>query len=116
MISNDRIRVRHGALESRGAGITALHLHFDRRHTKLTLARFYRDLGIFMASPDGIPMQTEIRQKGEIICLVPLEPDGYEQPLKKASIHLGYTPPDGVLPFIQEGSCHPIDLPSTERH
>lgn len=109
-------RVRHAALESRGAGIVALHLHYERPHDRETLGRFYCDFGNFIAGPNGIPMQAEIGQDGQIICLVPLKPTEEEEPFKAASTELGYPPPDGVLPFIQEGSCHPIEHVSLERH
>lgn len=108
--------VCHGALENRGAGIVALHLHYERRHDKSSLGRFYRNLGTFMESPNGILMTTEVQKEGRVICLVPVDPIDVEQPLKAASIHMGWTPPDGILPFIQEGSCQPIEEPSHERH
>lgn len=109
-------RVRHAALESRGAGIVALHLHYEHPHTRQTLGRFYRSLGKFLSSRAGVYMKAEVEQGGQVICLIPLEPITEEGPFKAVSTELGYPPPDGILPFIQRGSCEPIETVSLERH
>lgn len=108
--------VHHVALENRSAGQVALHIHFKRRHDRMTLGLFFGQLAVYMQGDDGIQMQPEIHPGGQIICLIPIQITGEERHFYAASRAVGYEPPNGVIPFMNEGSCSPITSPSFSRH
>lgn len=112
----DPNHVHHAALENRGAGQLALHLHFQRAHDRMSLGLFLGDLATFMQGQDGILMLPEFHHDGAVISLVPQQPTSEIRYFEAASRQLGYDPPDGELPFIQAGSCLPIDGTSRMEH
>ncbi len=112
----DHNHVHHAALENRGAGQLALHLHFQRPHDRMTLGQFFGDLAAFMQGQDGILMRPEFHKDGAVISLVPLQPTSEIRYFEAASRHLGFEPPKGELPFMQEGSCFPINGTSRMEH
>jgi hypothetical protein len=115
-VTYDHNHVHHAALENRGAGQLALHLHFQRPHDRMTLGQFFGDLAAFMQGQDGILMRPEFHKDGAVISLVPLQPTSEIRYFEAASRHLGFEPPKGELPFMQEGSCFPINGTSRMEH
>lgn len=106
--------VQHAVLENRSAGQVALHIHYTRPHSPQTFGLFLGNLAAFMQGSDGILMQTEISQGGEVICLVPVVPTNEVRHFKAAATELGY---NGPLDFIQEGDCSSvINSPSPSWH
>lgn len=112
----DHNKVHHAALEHRGAGQLALHLHFQRPHDRMSLGLFFGDMAAYMQGPDAILMLPEFHKDGTVISLVPTQPTDEVRHFETASRKLGYDPPDGELPFMQEGSCAPITGASRMEH
>lgn len=108
--------VQHAALESRGAGQLALHLHFERPHDRMSLGFFLGQLATYLQGQDGVFLLPEIHSGGEVISLVPNQPIAEVRHFETISRELGYDPPSGELSFIQRGSCLPIEGTSRLEH
>ena len=112
----DPNQVHHAALENRGAGQLALHIHFERPHTPMSMGLFLGDLAMFMQGPDGIIMVPELHNNGTVVCLVPIEPTNEVRYFEAVSRCVRYVPPTGELPFMQKGNCLPVDGTSRMEH
>lgn len=102
--------VRHAALEHRGVGRLALHLHFARPLEATDHGIVLGELGAYVLNNKGPALTPEF--EGDIVRLSPaldaIRLDDAD--FKAAARHFGFVPPDGNLPFIGHGQCPGIDI------